>query len=95
MLGVRSKMALIFPDSLRAAMMTETFEEPVEVFADGACRGNPGPGGWGALLVWGDHEKELLGGDSATTNNRMELQAAIAALQALKELANTLLHRTA
>lgn len=56
----------------------------VEIFTDGACKGNPGPGGWGALLRYGDHEKELFGGEPATTNNRMELMAVIAALEALK-----------
>lgn len=57
----------------------------VEIFTDGACRGNPGPGGWGALLRCGEHEKELFGGETETTNNRMELMAAIQALEALKE----------
>ena len=57
----------------------------VEAFTDGACRGNPGPGGWGALLRFGDHERELWGGEDNTTNNRMELTAAIEALRALKE----------
>ncbi|EHQ52403.1 MULTISPECIES: ribonuclease HI [Ectothiorhodospira] len=56
----------------------------VEIFTDGACRGNPGPGGWGALLRFGPHEKQLKGGESQTTNNRMELMAAIAALELLK-----------
>jgi len=56
----------------------------VEIFTDGACSGNPGPGGWGALLRYGDVERELSGGEAATTNNRMELMAAIAALEALK-----------
>ncbi|HHM06464.1 MAG TPA: ribonuclease HI [Gammaproteobacteria bacterium] len=56
----------------------------VEIFTDGACRGNPGPGGWGAVLRCGDTEKELYGGETDTTNNRMELMAAIAALEALK-----------
>ena len=56
----------------------------VEVHSDGACRGNPGPGGWGAVLAWGDTEKTLRGGEPLTTNNRMELVAAIEALQALK-----------
>ena len=55
----------------------------VEVFTDGACRGTPGPGGWGALLRYGAHEKELCGGEAETTNNRMELMAAIRALEAL------------
>ena len=57
----------------------------VEIFTDGACRGNPGPGGWGALLRFRDVERELYGGEEDTTNNRMELQAAIEALRALKE----------
>ena len=56
----------------------------VEIFTDGACSGNPGPGGWGAMLRCGDHEKELSGGEAETTNNRMELTAVIAALSALK-----------
>ncbi|MDX1710835.1 MAG: ribonuclease HI [Rhodovibrionaceae bacterium] len=56
----------------------------VEIFTDGACSGNPGPGGWGAVLRAGRHEKEISGGEAATTNNRMELMAAIAALEALK-----------
>ena len=56
----------------------------VELFTDGACLGNPGPGGWGALLRSGGHEKELSGGEPMTTNNRMELMAAIAGLEALK-----------
>ncbi|TCT03303.1 ribonuclease HI [Aquabacter spiritensis] len=56
---------------------------PVEVWTDGACSGNPGPGGWGAILRAGSHEKELLGGEPHTTNNRMELMAAISALEAL------------
>jgi len=56
----------------------------VEIFTDGACSGNPGPGGWGAILRWGERERELSGGEALTTNNRMELTAAIAALEALK-----------
>ncbi|HEX9707603.1 MAG TPA: ribonuclease HI [Steroidobacteraceae bacterium] len=56
----------------------------VEIYTDGACRGNPGPGGWGALMRFGDRERELHGGEPATTNNRMELTAAIRALEALK-----------
>jgi ribonuclease HI len=58
--------------------------EVVEIFTDGACKGNPGPGGWGAVLRYGPHEKELLGGEPLTTNNRMELMAVIQALEALK-----------
>ena len=57
---------------------------PVEIFTDGACKGNPGPGGWGAVIRSGGHEKEISGGEPATTNNRMELLAAIRALEALK-----------
>jgi ribonuclease HI len=56
----------------------------VKIFTDGACSGNPGPGGWGAILRYGETEKELSGGDTATTNNRMELTAAIEGLAALK-----------
>ena len=61
--------------------MSEGF---VEIYSDGACRGNPGPGGWGVLLRYDGTEKELWGGEAATTNNRMELMAAIRALEALK-----------
>lgn len=57
----------------------------IEIFTDGACRGNPGPGGWGAIMRFGAHEKELRGSEADTTNNRMELMAAIAALEALNE----------
>jgi ribonuclease HI len=57
----------------------------VEIWTDGACSGNPGPGGWGALLRYGDKEKELYGGQANTTNNQMELMAAIEALNALKK----------
>ena len=57
----------------------------VNIYTDGACRGNPGPGGWGAVLVYGKYEKELSGGERETTNNRMELLGAISALEALKE----------
>ncbi len=57
----------------------------VDIYTDGACSGNPGPGGWGAVLVYGERERELSGGEAHTTNNRMELTAAIRALEALKE----------
>jgi ribonuclease HI len=59
----------------------------VSIWSDGACSGNPGPGGWGAILVYKGHEKELKGGEAFTTNNRMELMAAISALEALKRRA--------
>lgn len=57
----------------------------VTIYTDGACSGNPGPGGWGAILMYGAHKRELSGGEADTTNNRMELTAAIAGLSALKE----------
>ncbi len=63
----------------------------IEVHTDGACLGNPGPGGWGALLRWREVERELSGGESDTTNNRMELMAAIAALEALREPCDVIL----
>ncbi len=59
-------------------------ENTIVIHTDGACSGNPGPGGWGAILHWKGHEKELSGAEAETTNNRMELMAAIAALEALK-----------
>jgi ribonuclease HI len=64
----------------------------VEIYTDGACKGNPGPGGWGVLLKSGATEKELFGGESATTNNRMELLAVIRALEALKRPCEVTLH---
>ena len=64
----------------------------VEIWTDGACSGNPGPGGWGAILRFGDREKELSGGEQLTTNNRMELTAAISALEALKRPCEVDLH---
>ena len=64
----------------------------VTIFTDGACSGNPGPGGWGAILISGAHEREICGGEPATTNNRMELMAAIQALEALKRPCKVELH---
>ena len=64
----------------------------VEIFTDGACKGNPGPGGWGALLRMGRHEKELSGGEADTTNNRMEMTAVIRALEALIEPCEVVIH---
>jgi len=64
----------------------------VEVFTDGACKGNPGPGGWGVILRMGRHEKEMSGTEPATTNNRMEMTAAIRALNALVEPCEVILH---
>jgi ribonuclease HI len=66
--------------------------DPVEIYTDGACSGNPGPGGWAAILRHGGREKELSGGENPTTNNRMELLAAIAALDALKRPSVVELH---
>ncbi|MBL4835395.1 MAG: ribonuclease HI [Pseudomonas sp.] len=63
----------------------------IEIFTDGACKGNPGPGGWGVLLRLGEHEKALHGGELMTTNNRMELMAAIMGLRALKKTAKVML----
>ena len=59
-------------------------ENTVDIYTDGACKGNPGPGGWGAYLSYGQHEREIYGGEMQTTNNRMELQAVIEALRVLK-----------
>jgi ribonuclease HI len=64
----------------------------VDIYTDGACRGNPGPGGWGAVLRAGGHEREIMGADPSTTNNRMELTAAIEALRALKRPCRVKLH---
>ena len=73
--------------------MSETVEQAhVVIHTDGACSGNPGPGGWGALLRSGAHERELCGGEAQTTNNRMELTAAIEALNALKRSCKVELH---
>ena len=66
--------------------------DKVEIYTDGACKGNPGAGGWGVLLVSGKHEKELFGGEANTTNNRMELMAVIQALKALKRPCEIVLH---
>ncbi len=71
---------------------SETMTERIEIWTDGACSGNPGPGGWGALLKTDGHEKELFGGKASTTNNRMELTGAIEALNALKKPSKVILH---
>lgn len=63
----------------------------IEIFTDGACKGNPGPGGWGAILSAGKHQKEIFGGEAETTNNRMELTAAIKALEAIKKPSHVIL----
>ena len=64
----------------------------VVIYSDGACSGNPGPGGWGAVMISGDHVRDICGGEPATTNNRMELMAAIQALEALKKPCKVELH---
>jgi ribonuclease HI len=69
-----------------------TAKARVTIYTDGACAGNPGPGGWGAILISAGHRKELSGGEAATTNNRMELMAAISALEALKRPSRVALH---
>jgi ribonuclease HI len=74
-------------------MAQEVNVKVVEIYTDGACSGNPGPGGWGAVLRWGDHEREICGGEAAqTTNNRMELMAAIQALELLSRPVVVRLH---
>ncbi|MDB5409201.1 MAG: ribonuclease [Rhodospirillales bacterium] len=72
--------------------MSEVAKTVVDIFTDGACSGNPGPGGWGAILRFGDTEKELMGFESPTTNNRMEMMAAIAGLEALKRPCRVNIH---
>ncbi|MBI5937249.1 MAG: ribonuclease HI [Betaproteobacteria bacterium] len=72
--------------------MTEEQGTVVDLYTDGACKGNPGPGGWGALLRFGDREKELFGGEADTTNNRMELTAVIEGLRSLKRACKVRVH---
>ena len=72
--------------------MPEPSDDTVEIWTDGACSGNPGPGGWAAILRWRGHERELSGGEPVTTNNRMELIAAIAALESLKRPTQARIH---
>ncbi len=72
--------------------MIENDSKVVEIYTDGACKGNPGIGGWGALLRYGDHEREIFGGEKFTTNNRMELLAAIRALESLRRSCKVHLH---
>ena len=64
----------------------------VELYTDGACSGNPGPGGWGAVLLWGHHRRELSGGEAETTNNRMELMAVIQGIEALNRVTRVNIH---
>lgn len=67
-------------------------KDRIEIYTDGACSGNPGPGGWGVILRWNGHEKELHGGEAETTNNRMEMMAVIKALEALKKHSTVDIH---
>ena len=69
-----------------------SMSDTVTIYTDGACKGNPGPGGWGALLRYGEHERELFGGEPQTTNNRMELTAVIRALEALRRESDVVVH---
>ncbi len=73
-------------------MKKETGVQAVHIYTDGACKGNPGPGGWGALLTFDGEEREMCGGEPATTNNRMEMMAVIEALSALKRPSAVVLH---
>lgn len=72
--------------------MTQTKQTTLEIWTDGACKGNPGIGGWGALLVWGQHRKELFGGSMLATNNQMELTAVIKALSVLNRSCPVIIH---
>ncbi len=67
-------------------------EKELHIYCDGACSGNPGPGGWGAVLIWGDKEKEISGAELNTTNNRMELRAAIEAIKSVKKKVKIVIH---
>ncbi len=82
-------MASVDPAAAAAPALPE---ETVDLFTDGACSGNPGPGGWGVLLRWRETEKELAGGEPVTTNNRMEMMAAIAGLESLTRPMSVRLH---
>lgn len=79
-------------DHVAARLSSSKNKPAVEIFTDGACSGNPGPGGWGAILRSGAHEKEISGGEAVTTNNRMEITAAIRALESLKSPSTVTLH---
>ena len=80
------------PDAQRPDPPPPAEPDVVEMWTDGACKGNPGPGGWGAWLRWGDHDRELFGGDALTTNNKMELTAVIEGLRALTRACAVTVH---
>lgn len=84
-LSATNKLVICNLDKRRPISYTLLTVKKVVIYTDGACSGNPGPGGWGALLISGTHRKEISGGERQTTNNRMELAAAIEALKILKE----------
>lgn len=76
----------------KSTIVADSASSDVIIYIDGACHGNPGPGGWGALLIWKTRRRELFGGEAATTNNRMELTAAIKALEALRRPVRAVIH---
>ncbi|NNU27740.1 ribonuclease HI [Isoptericola sp. JC619] len=91
--GARSSASAAAGAGVPGRRVTPVSDKPtVEIWTDGACKGNPGIGGWGALLRSGEHRKELFGGEKATTNNRMELTAVVEALRALKGPSDVTLH---
>jgi len=92
MKALQEKSSAMKTDAMNPGSMKSGSMKTVEIHTDGACLGNPGPGGWGALLRFGGRERELSGGDAATTNNRMELMGAIMALEALTEPCTAVLY---
>src|SRR6202020_1725686 len=90
--GIPGQIALPPTREVGRRLRSHAVSQRVSIWTDGACSGNPGPGGWGAVLRYGDHEKELKGGEALTTNNRMELTAAIEALSSLKRSCEVILH---
>ncbi len=85
------RLSRLPPPRTHATILND-FPTSIDIYTDGACKGNPGPGGWGALLRFGDQEKELFGGETPTTNNRMELMGVISALEALKRPCRVVIH---
>lgn len=89
---MRHARSVKLSSSPRAVQPQDESDSSVHIYTDGACKGNPGPGGWGAWLRHGAHEKELFGGERSTTNNRMELTAVIEALASLKRRCRVIVH---